>query len=173
MQLNADVEDVHEKAIEAFRSSKNRYQIIYSENTEAEPTSRYAWRCAMGGLMPMMLEMDVASTPVEELKRCRYLQQFFEGTPFHDMEPHDELAQNGTKWVLADPGKNYIAYAEELDGLMGIVTLTKGTYSLEWIDCGTGKTIKESVEISNNTEGFTRPISIGKWCAVWINHMLE
>lgn len=171
MQLNIDVHSVHEKAIEAYRTSKDRYQTIYSENTEGEPTALYAWRCAMGGLMPMMLEMDVATTPAIELQRCRHLQQFFERTNFYEMEPHDELASGETKWVLAQPGNSYIAYAETLQGSMAIEALTKGSYILEWMDCANGKTVKDAVEILDLDQGFLKPKSIGKWCAVWINRI--
>ena len=54
----------------------------------------------MGGLMPIMLHMEIAGTPVEALQQCRYLQTFFESTDFYKMASHDELRHAGTKYVL-------------------------------------------------------------------------
>ena len=166
MQLEADVDNVHNKAVEAFKESNNRYQTIYSENTKGEPTARYAWRCAMGGLMPMLLEMDVTTTPIEELKRCRILQHFFERTHFNTMEPHDDLAIGETQWVLANPGNSYIAYSENLSRAMSIQGISPGNYQVEWIDCTTGILVREDKKITAVDQAFKRPKLIGKWCAM-------
>jgi len=133
-----------------------------------EPDARYAWRCAMGGLMPMMLGMDVATTPVEELRRCRQLQKFFEATDFHRLSSHDDLAHGGTRWVLARPGPSYIAYAEDLKGQMGIKAMEAGNYVLTWLDCASGKRAVQAASVSNGVQTFGRPREIGGWCAVWI-----
>jgi hypothetical protein len=167
MQLEAEVKNVHSKAVEAFGSSKGRYQTIYSENTKGEPTALYAWRCAMGGLMPMLLEMDVANTPVEELKRCRILQHFFERTNFNTLIPHDELALGETKWLLANMGESYIAYSENLSQIMDIANIPPGNYHMEWVDCESGIMIREYQLIHSGHTGFKKPNLIGKWCALW------
>jgi len=171
MQLEADVDTVHSKAVETFKKSKKRYQTIYSENTKGEPTARYAWRCAMGGLMPMLLEMDVASTPIEELNRCRILQDFFERTDFNTMSPHDELAIGERQWVLANPGESYIAYSENLSENMHIRNISPGNYQVEWIDCASGILIRERKKITASDEPFTKPKLIGKWGALWIKKL--
>jgi hypothetical protein len=105
---------------------------------------------------------------VETLKKCRYLQQFFESTDFYTMSPHDELAAGGTRWVLADPGRSYIAYSEKLEKAIGVRGLKPGEYDLTWLDCRTGKTATAR-QTAKETDGtFARPDSIGPWCAVWI-----
>ena len=96
---------------------------------------------ALAGLMPMHLTMDIAHTPSETLQQCRHLQRFFEATDFYTMAPHDELADGGTRWVLAAPGGSYIAYTDKATGSLGLVNLEAGRYHLTWLDCITGKTI--------------------------------
>lgn len=168
MQYNVPGEKAHRGAIEAFRLAKGKYQVIYAENTEAKPNAEHAWRSAMGGLMPMMLDMDIASTPAEELRRCRVLQRFFEDTDFYRTEPHDELAAGGTQYILADPGSSYIAFATRLQGSMGVRNMKAGQWRLTWVDCAAGNRIEQTVTIQGGDAAFPRPRGIGTWCAVWI-----
>ena len=83
-----------------------RYQLIYAESTatptDADAMRRHAWEVAMAGCMPLLLGMDIASTPVESLQQRRYLQRFFEASDFYRLSPHDELRDAETKYVLAD-----------------------------------------------------------------------
>jgi CubicO group peptidase (beta-lactamase class C family) len=173
MQYNHVGAKAHAGAVEAFRKAKGKYQVIYSENTAAKPDAHYAWRVAMGGLMPMLLEMDIATTPVETLQQCRHLQNFFEASDVYTMAPHDELAHAGTQYVLADPGRSYIAYAEKLAGNMGIKSVPVGKYDLLWLDCEKGTTREvKNLEVRRDNLGgsseFARPKEIGDWCAVWV-----
>ena len=173
MQLGVEGDAAHHQAIEAFRTAGDQYQIIYSENTAGEPTARYAWRVAMAGLMPMMFEMDVATTPIEELQRCRYLQRFFEDADFFRLSPHDELAHGGTKWVLAEPGASYIAYAEDLNGQLGLKQMEAGQYRLTWLDCASGRRAGQSLSLPAGDQTFEKPKPIGNWCALWITRGKE
>ena len=168
MQYTAAGDKAHAAAVKAFRRAAGRYQVIYAESTAAKPDARHAWRCAMGGLMPMMYGMDIATTPPETLRRCRYLQRFFEATDFYRMAPHDELAEAGTQWVLAAPGSSYIAYAENLTGQMGIKGVPGGVYDLTWLDCASGRTVLERAVRVSGSAHFAKPDKIGTWCAVWV-----
>ena len=169
MQFQAPGDDAHAGAIEGFQKGQGKFQTIYSENTSGEPTPQYAWRVAMGGLMPMMLEMDIANTPAETLNQCRHLQRFFESTDFSTMAPHDELAHAGTKWVLAIPGQSYIAYAEHAPAKIGVKALSAGSYAITWLDCGDGTTEHEQTNVDAEADhAFHRPGDIGEWCALWI-----
>ncbi len=169
MQYTAAGPAAHAGAIEALRKAEKRYQVIYSESTAAEPNAQHAWACAMGGLMPMMLKMDIATTPVETLQQCRSLQKFFEASDFFTLTPHDELAAGGTQWVLADPGRSYIAYSEDAASEMGVKGLAAGACELRWLDCRTGKTVSEQRTTAGGEVAFQRPAEIGTWCAVWIH----
>jgi len=160
-------------AAEAWNKAAGKYQVIYSESTavgaDGDAIRRHAWAVAMGGLMPMLLTMDIAHTPSETLEQCRHLQRFFESTDFYRMAPRDELARGGTRWVLAAPGGSYIAYADEATGPLGLVNLEAGRYHLTWLDCITGETIVErDLLASGGVSAWPRPSSLGNEVAVWI-----
>ena len=76
MQLNK-TDEAHAGAIEALQKAAGRYQVIFSESTamrtDPDGMRHHAWAVAMGGVMPMLLRMDIAATPVEILHQCRFL----------------------------------------------------------------------------------------------------
>ena len=173
MQLNKAGDQAHAGAIEARRHAAGRYQIIYAESTAA-PTDpdgmrRHAWAVSMAGVMPMLLNMDIANTPPTLLGQCRSLQQFFEAADFHAMMPHDELRCAGTKYVLADPGRSYLAYADNASGVIGINGLPGGPCTVTWLDCQTGRIVSEKHSFTQpGDRSFDKPIQFGAECAAWI-----
>ncbi len=173
MQLGATDDAAHAGAIDALQKAAGRYQVIYSESTAMRTDEagmrRHAWAVAMGGLMPMLLRMDIAGTPVESLRQCRYLQQFFEATDFYRMAPHDELRHGETRYVLGDPGRSYIAYADCLTGKLGVKGLPAGRCEVTWLDCRSGRTAEEQHSLSRaGDHGFDKPPAFGPECAAWI-----
>jgi hypothetical protein len=174
MQLSETGEKAHAGAIDARPKAADRYQVIYSEST-ATPTDvdgmrRHAWAVAMGGLMPSLLGMDIASTPVEALQQCRHLQTFFEPTDFYTMTPHDELRHAETQYVLADPGRCYIAYGDRVTRKLGIKGLAAGAYNVSWLDCQTGRRLDERHAIDRaGDHAFDKPAEFGEECAAWIS----
>ncbi len=173
MQLTRADDEAHAGAVEAFEKAAGRYQVIYSESTamrtDVDGMRRHAWSVAMGGLMPMLLNMDIAQTSPEALRQCRYLQRFFEATDFFTMAPHDELKHAGTKWVLANPGVSYIAYADDLSERMGLRDLPAGRYRVTWIDARTGVTKSaDHIVKAAGSQSFERPEGIGRECAAWV-----
>jgi hypothetical protein len=173
MQLNLPIDDAHAGAIEALRLAAGRYQVIYSENTamltDVDGMRRHAWAVAMAGVMPMLLRMEIADTPVESLQQCRHLQRFFEQTDFFTMSSHDELGHDGTQYVLADPGRSYIAYANAPGVPLGLTSLPAGRCEALWVDCLAGQTARESRTLaSGGDQSFSRPSATGAECAAWI-----
>jgi CubicO group peptidase (beta-lactamase class C family) len=147
--------------------------VIYSENTamltDVDGMRRHAWAVAMGGVMPMLLRMEIVDTSVGALEQCRHLQRFFEATDVPTMAPHDELAHAGTKYVLADPGRSYIAYALEPAATLGVKALPAGRCEVTWLDCRTGRTGSQLMTISTaGDRAFAKPADIGDECAAWI-----
>ncbi|NLH98062.1 MAG: DUF4038 domain-containing protein [Chthonomonadales bacterium] len=143
MQLNVPLDEVHTGALEAYRRAAGRYGVLYAENTEmadadADMVRRFIWASAMAGVMPMLYGCDIASTPPAMLRMFRIQQRFFEATDYHTMIPHDELASEDSTWVLANPGKSYIIYAEQTNEQMGLRDAPRGTYVAEWTDTVTG-----------------------------------
>jgi Protein of unknown function (DUF4038) len=172
LQLNATDDEAHAGAIEALGKAGGRYQIIYSESTamrtDVDGMRRHAWAVAMGGLMLMLLRMDISTTPPEALQQCRHLQTFFEATDYWTLSPHDELKDGQTKYVLADPGRSYIAYGDQVDDRLGLKALPPGEYSVLWLDCRSGKTANARQHVVEGAAAFGKPADSGSECAAWI-----
>ena len=47
-----------------------------------------------------------------------------------------------TEYVLAGPGRAYIAYSTSVNERLGLKGMTAGAYSLTGLDCATGKTVE-------------------------------
>ena len=134
----------------AWRRAAGKYNLNLAEaaNYGSAATARKkSWAIAMGGAYVMVLRMDIAGTPISDLKDCGRLVRFFELTSFYEMSPHDELKYAGTEYVLARPGHSYIAYASNLRGRIGLRNMTAGTYTLWWFDCATGKSITQQQRV--------------------------
>jgi hypothetical protein len=173
MQLAATDDEAHAGAIEALRKADGRYQIIYSESTtmrtDVDGMRSHAWAVAMGGLMPMLLRMDIASTPPEALQQCRHLQNFFEATDFWTLSPRDELKHGQTQYVLASPARGYIAYGNHIESGLGLKDMAVGSYAVHWLDCRSGKTADAAQAISATGDvSFAKPEGFGLECAAWI-----
>ncbi|MCA9039420.1 MAG: hypothetical protein KDA65_03635 [Planctomycetaceae bacterium] len=180
LQCARKTNEVHATALyarsagEAASKSGHGFMTIYSETTDSEGNDlddvrRYNWNIAMAGVMPMRLGMKIFDTPEEVLQSCRILQEFFESTDFYTMANHDELAFEDTKYVLADPGRSYIAYAENSSNKIGLQELSAGEYELTWLDCVTGQTVtQKNVKVSSGNNSWKVPKNIGSQVALWI-----
>lgn len=96
-------------------------------------------------------------------------------TTFYTMEPNNALASNGTNYVLANPGQDYILYAVSLTGDMGCQSMTAGTYDAYWIGCDTGEEATVlSISVTTGTNTFTKPGAITtNECAVFLKRRLS
>jgi len=164
--------DLHAGLLKAWKKAGGRYNLNMSEignhGVGAEARKKN-WACAMAGAYVMVIGMDIASTPVSDLKDCGRLVKFFESTNFHEMTPHDELADRDTEYVLAKPGEAYIAYSSKSTGIMGIKGRFKGTYTLTWLDCATGKSVTLSgVMVSGVNLPFITPAGMGREVVLYI-----
>ncbi len=173
IQYNVDTaEKLHAGMVKAWNDAAGRYSLNMSEaagfGTGAE-LRRKCWACAMGGAYVMILEMDIANTPLEDLQACGHLVRFFESTSFETMAPHDELAYGGTEYVLADPGRSYIAYTSNSKGDLGLKNMRPGSYDLRWLDCTTGKRVDQrDVRIEEGNRSWSRPKGIGSETALYM-----
>jgi len=53
------------------------------------------------------------------------------------LAPHSELSS--TKYCLARPGREYLAYQPDAKGAKFTLKVEPGAYRVEWIDCGTNE----------------------------------
>ena len=64
----------------------------------------------------MVLDMDIATTPVPDLEACGRLVGFMESTRFQSMQPRDDLAGGDARYAMARLGRAYIVYADSARG---------------------------------------------------------
>lgn len=173
IQYNAKTAEVlHQGVVTAWKQAAGRYNLNMSEAANygtGTVARKKSWACAMGGAYVMILEMDIANTPLSDLKDCGRLVSFFESTNFNGMVPHDELKYGGTEYVLAKPGDSYIAYTSTLSGDIGLKSMTAGTYKFRWFDCVNGKSITQmDVKVTAGDQTWSKPAGIGNELAVYI-----
>ena len=129
------------------------------------------WASAMGGAYAMVLDMDIATTPVEDLYACGRLVRFMESTNFTEMVPHDELALGDTQCVLAHPGESYLAYAPDADTI-GLREPGPGLYRMTWLDCATGQLINRTGGQEAESDAlWDKPQGIGREVALYLERM--
>jgi len=169
--------EMHDGAVKAWKEAAGRYSLNMSEVKShtvggRAPTRKKSWACAMGGAYVMIIEMDIASTTIGELEDCGRLVRFFESTNFYEMSPHDELRNGGTEYVLAEPGRSYIAYASELNGKIGLRDMSRGSYDFRWFDCATEKEVLQSgVTVAAGDRMWYKPAGISNELAVYIKRV--
>lgn len=173
VQYDAKTPDaLHAGLLTAWKKAAGRYNLNMSEianhGTGAEARKKN-WACAMAGAYVMVLGMDIASTPISDLKDCGRLVKFFESTNFQEMVPHDELAAGDTEYVLARPGEAYIAYSSKRTGKMGLKGKFEGTYTLTWLDCATGRSVtQKGIRVSVVDPALSPPAGMGREVALYI-----
>jgi len=160
---------LHDGMVKAWRLAGGRYGLVMSEaKGHRTDMRRKNWACAMGGAHAMVLTMDIATTPPEALAHCRIQQRFLEATGLNTMAPRDDLARGATMYVLAAPDGSCILYTE-LPGELGRKAPKPGTYDLTWLDCVSGRTIRQGkVRAPAGEQRFSRPKGIGTDAAVWV-----
>ena len=173
---------LHNYVKEGRQNAQGRYCVTMAENFDQwsdlrgsarhslDHIRRRSWAAAMGGACAVLVytwDYPILDTTV--LRQCGYLRRFFEATEFTEMASNDELAYGGTVYVLARPGQSYIAYASDLSGEIGLKNMAVGTYTFDWFDCATGRTVTQtdvSVAAGNNT--WSKPVGFGADVAVYI-----
>ena len=176
-------DSVHNWLADAWRIAGGRYNLNMAEHRAHEMLSRmgdregirkHNWAIAMAGSYIMVLGMEIIHTPLEQLQDCRRLQQFFESTDVNTMSPHDELKFAGTEFVLAWPGKSYIAYSSRHSEKLGIRDMTSGIFDLAWYDCVTGKTSrKNNITVSSGHQFWERPPGFGEEVALYLSRVSD
>jgi hypothetical protein len=168
-------EELHAGIVQAWKDAKGRYNLNMSEAADwgaGGESRKKCWACAMAGAYVMILGMDIATTVKSDLEDCGRLVRFFESTDFQQMSPHDELGFAGVQYVLARPGRSYIAYASQLKGKIGLKNMQSGVYKFCWFDCATGGEVtEENVTVAHGDQSWDKPNNIGNELAVYIERI--
>jgi hypothetical protein len=173
---NTTVVGLHTGMVEAWNKAAGRYGIMMAESADHGLNHRTLvrqknWGIALGGAYVMVLRMDGSEEYNEKMQDCATLINFFEATNVNTMAPHDELANVGT-WLLADPGRSYIAYRDSI-GNFEIRGMTAGDYFLRWIDPITGNTFEQRRLLAVGTNTLQRPAGFSFETAVWITKLAQ
>lgn len=163
---------LHAGMVSAWQDAAGRYQLNMAESSSfagGADSRKKSWACAMGGSYVMIYQMDIASTPRSDLEDCGRLVRFFEATHINRLSPHDELALGATRWVLAEPGVEYVAYTDARSGDLGVRSLTAGDYDFRWLDCESGtEVVQTHVAVGSGDRAFTTPGGLGSEVALSI-----
>lgn len=177
----ATPDSAHNWLIKTWELANGRFSLNMSEDkihqnlsliADREAIRKRSWAMAMAGSYVMVLGMDIVNTPMEQLQDCRRIQDFFESTDFNIMAPHDELIFARTQYVLAAPGKSYIAYSSKNSDQLGLQPLEEGEYSIQWFDCITGKTAEvKDTAIKSGGQSWEKPTGFSEEVALYITRI--
>lgn len=165
-------EELHAGILKAWSDAAGRYNLNLAEAADfgtGADLRRKLWACAMAGAYVMVLGMDIASTPVADLEACGHLVRFMEATPLAELAPHDELARGDTEYVLAAPGRAWVAWSGRRSGAMGVGELPAGAVALTWLDCATGAiVVQPRVPCAGGDATWPAPEEIGSEAALYV-----
>lgn len=180
-QMNADM-----NAIRADAEANGFIGAMIERGDSPAPTGNEArqidWACFMGGMGAVLryehFPADMVSTPPTESAAAdqsdmKNAEAWINTTTFYTMSPDNSLAANGTDYVLANPGEDYILYAVGLSGDMGCQSMTAGDYDAYWYGCDTYEQVTVSgITVSSGTNTFTKPAGITtNECAVFLKRV--
>jgi hypothetical protein len=170
-------EELHAGVVQAWWDAAGRYSLNLSEAADwgtGSESRRKCWACAMGGASVMILRMDIAGTPLSDLRDCGQVVRFFEMVDLNGMEPHDELARGDTRYVLARPGRRYVAYTPSYTRGIGLKNMEQGRYSFMWFDCIDGTVVRrDAVDVAGGDRNWPKPAEIGSELVVHIVRLDE
>jgi hypothetical protein len=168
--------DMYNKMLALWNSAAGKYNVMLAQafpvNNGADGRQKN-WATAMAGAYVMQASgsrgraWDILKSPDADLNALGYMADFFKSVAaLNRMVPRNDLKFGNTKWVLAEAGKNYVAYSDNATANLGVTGLTRGTYNLKWLDCIDGSThIQNNVSITTARRAFARPASIQAACA--------
>jgi hypothetical protein len=130
---------------------------------------RGAWGVLLAGSFSLhgeFLPLDLGKG-----KAHRYLEimfDFMQRIPYWTMSPHNELVDSG-KFCLANPGQEYIIYAES-GGIVSVdLSAATGVLSVEWLNPRTGERTAAGVAPGGAHQSFTPPLETGE--SDWVLHL--
>jgi hypothetical protein len=170
------VDDMYNKMVALWNSAAGKYNVMLAQ---AWPVFNGAdgrqknWATAMAGAHIIQAYdsrrrvWDILKSPDADLNALGYMIDFFASvSALNSMVPRNDLKYGNTKWVLAEAGKNYVAYSDNATANLGVKGLTSGTYTLTWFDCINGNTVvQDNVSVTSARKIFTRPAGIQAECA--------
>ncbi|MDH7569186.1 MAG: hypothetical protein QHJ73_06335, partial [Armatimonadota bacterium] len=174
-------EEMHRIFLEFWRKAAGQYNLLLAQAwplAHGADARQKSWAVAMAGSYFMHATASrrpneiwsLDGTPSEEWRAMGHLVRFFEAIPeLTAMSPRDDLAFGQTRWVLADEGRAYVAYAYDARENLGLRNIPTGTYRLRWLDCASGETREETGRrVAGGDTTWPKPPGIGPEVALYL-----
>jgi hypothetical protein len=178
MSKTQNPEDLHDWLSALHGQSLNRYNIYLKSDAnfkqliaqnDRKAIRERNWAIAMTGTSNMIDGLQIDKIPNEVLEDCNNLTKFFSGTYINHMTTRDELSFGGTKYLLAAQGRCYIAYTDNQQGTLGIKSLPKGKYKVQWYDIENGELSAGEIKVEKSDDyQWNIPDGFGKEVALYL-----
>ena len=166
VQYNTDSEkELHNALVSCWKEAAGRWYINMSEcaNFGNREAARYKlWSCITAGASAMVLDMDIASTSLDDLYDCGRVVSFMESINGVGLQPADSQMSLGTTHAMTNKEGQYLLYGKNHKSRMGIKGALPGTYELVWFDCATGLwCVQPNLKLTSTSAVWTVPSVIG------------
>ncbi len=95
----------------------------------------------------------------QEQDWVKWSYEFMDRTEWWDMDPHDDLVSDETVYCLADPGDEYIIYAQNGGQITVDLSAVSGEIKVQFFDPYHGDYYPAEMVNGGGTRGFTAPFS--------------
>ena len=110
----------------------------------------------------MVIDMDIASTPLDELYDCGRVVSFMESINGMGLQPADSQITFGTTHAMASKDGRYMLYGKNHKSRIGMKGVLPGSYDLVWFDCVTGLwCVQPKTKLTSSTAVWAVPAVIG------------
>jgi hypothetical protein len=141
-----------------------------ADKLSGDQVRRGAWGIMMAASFLLYGEFNIGGTGVGQFglgtahSFLRIMHDFMQSVPYWTMKPHNELTGGGA-FCLANPGAEYIVYAEN-GGPVGLdLSAATGAFSVEWLNPRTGQRTPTGAVAggTNHTFASPREATSGDW----------
>ena len=132
------------------------------DKLNADQVRKGAWGILMAGGFFLYGEFNLGGTGVGEFGSgkarpfLKTLWNFVEGIPYWTMRPHNDLV-NASEFCLANPGKEYVIYAEKGGPISVDLSGTGGVLQVIWLNPRTGRSTVAGMVSGGSKRNFVNP----------------
>jgi hypothetical protein len=129
---------------------------------------RGAWGVLLAGSFALYGEFSLDFGAGQAHQYLKIMFDFMERIPYWTMSPHNELVDSG-KFCLANPGKEYVIYAESGGVISVDLSAAKGALSVEWLNPHTGERTAAGAVPGGSRQNFKPPLETAD--SDWVLHL--
>lgn len=145
------------------------------DKLNADQVRRGGWGILIGGGFFLYGEFDLDGAGVgpygagQAHPYLKVMFDFMEDIPYWTMSPHNELVSSDS-YCLADPGREYVVYAEQGGTVRVDLTGASGTLQVRWLNPRTGQYTAGGQVPGGTAHSFTNPAADAN---DWILHLKD